>query len=595
MGRIRSTLPLLLLIACAGDDPPATATLRGFVDRAREAGIAFRTSFLPGEQGENFKVNLYDHGSGVAVADCDSDGDDDIYFCNQLGANALYRNNGDGTFSDITAAAGPIALKDRISVAAAFGDIDNDGDQDLFVISTRGGNALFRNEGGIFTDVTGAAGVAHVGHSQSATFFDPDHDGDLDLFVTNTARWTTDTLDPVHQYYPGPKFLFDFIGSPIELNVFYRNNGDGTFTNSTYEAGLDGRGWGGDTAVFDYDEDGDSDLFVASMFGASFLYRNDGKGRFEDVTKATIGRFPWGAMGARAFDYSGDGHLDLFIADMHSDMWMDTSYPREKIEPKRKYDRFLGRIAEEPGFNPETERQFAERTGIRYADVIFGNALYRWAEGGRFEEVSDAANAETFWPWGVAEGDFDNDGFEDAFLASGMGYPFFHWPSPLLMNRGDGTFEDRASTLGLDPPPGGRMSPERIGGREATRSSRSAATADFDGDGGVDLIVNNFNDRPFLLMNGLKRGNYVAFRLTGQRTNRDAIGARVELTVGGRKMVRQVQAAGGYLSQSSKTLHFGIGDATSVTGCAVIWPGLRRQSVAVPAINRRYDVAETPD
>ena len=148
---------LLLLVAC-GDVEHAPIR---FVDRTEEAGIAFRMSFLPGEQGEKFKINLYDHGSGVAAGDIDGDGDDDLYFLNQLGANGLYRNNGDGTFTDVTAAAGPVALADRICTAAAFNDIDNDGDQDLYVTSTRGGNALFRNDGkGVFVDVTAAAGNA---------------------------------------------------------------------------------------------------------------------------------------------------------------------------------------------------------------------------------------------------------------------------------------------------------------------------------------------------------------------------------------------------------------------------------------------------
>src|SRR5205814_970812 len=153
------------------DDGPGTppgADTAGFREGAREAGLTFRMAFLPGEQGQNFKVNLYDHGCGVAVGDYNGDGRDDVYFVNQLGKNGLYRNKGDGTFEDVTDRAG-VGLGDRVCVAATFVDYDNDGKLDLFVTSTRGGDVLFRNNGdGTFTDVTKAAGLSHVGHSQNA-------------------------------------------------------------------------------------------------------------------------------------------------------------------------------------------------------------------------------------------------------------------------------------------------------------------------------------------------------------------------------------------------------------------------------------------
>src|SRR5579871_402266 len=167
----------------------------GFSELARESGITFRMAFLPGEQGEHFKSNLYDHGCGVAVGDYDGDGYDDIYFCNQLGANALYKNRGDGTFADVTREAG-VELGDRICVAATFADFDNDGHQDLYVTSTRGGNVLFHNLGnGKFKDITKEAGLTCIAHSQTAVFFDYDNDGYLDLFVTNTAEWTLAGLE----------------------------------------------------------------------------------------------------------------------------------------------------------------------------------------------------------------------------------------------------------------------------------------------------------------------------------------------------------------------------------------------------------------
>ena len=249
----------------------------GFRDMAPESGIDFRMSFLPNEQGENFKINLYDHGCGLAIADYDGDGLDDVLFLNQLGDNALYRNRGDGTFENVTAHVGPLALGDRIKVGATFADYDNDDDQDLYITSTRGGNVLLENLGdGHFRDVTDEAGVSLVAHSQTPAFFDYDNDGDLDLFVTNTAKWTSETYDALSQHYLGPSAPWQYVTSDddLEHNVLFRNDGQGRFTDVTQEAGVAGDGWGGDLAVFDFDDDGDLDLLVTHMFGLSQLYRN---------------------------------------------------------------------------------------------------------------------------------------------------------------------------------------------------------------------------------------------------------------------------------------------------------------------------------
>ncbi len=320
-----------------GEDDRADGT--GFRERARQSGITFSMDFLSTEQGEKFKINLYDHGCGVAVGDFDGDGYDDVYFLNQLGPNALYRNKGDGTFEDVTQKAG-VGLGDRVCVAATFADYDNDGHADLYVTSTRGGNVLFHNKGdGTFKDVTKEAGLTYVGHSQTAAFFDYDNDGWLDLFVTNTAKWTLDTYVEEDHYFLGPYSLWQMAASPVEHNVLYHNNGDGTFTDVTAKAALKGKGWGGDVAVFDFNEDGRLDLLVTNMFGASQLYRNNGDGTFTDVTKETLGRTSWGAIGSKAFDFNNDGRLDLLIVDMHSDMWLAASidprtWPVEQLHKK---------------------------------------------------------------------------------------------------------------------------------------------------------------------------------------------------------------------------------------------------------------------
>ena len=571
----------------------------GFVERAQQAGIGFRMNNLPNEQGEQrFRINLYDHGAGLAVGDYDNDGRDDIYFLNQHGPTALYRNRGEGTFEDVTRKAG-VELDGRVSVAATFADYDNDGWEDLFVTTTRAGNVLFHNRGdGTFEDVTAKAGLTHVGHSQTAVFFDYDNDGLLDLYLTNTAHWTTDNFDFAGRNFEGKASLDALMGSPIETNILYHNNGDGTFTDVTDKAGLRGRGWAGDVAVFDYDEDGFLDVFVPSMFGRGQLYHNNGNGTFTDVTAETLGPTPHGAIGAKVFDYDGDGRLDLFVVDMHSDMWMGLDSRHASLEEAKQaqHRRFLSpagpRVNEQAEGFVRSQRQSFAMAGKNYDELLFGNALYRNLGNGKFAETAQQAGLETFWPWGIATGDFDNDGHEDVFITSGMGYPFYYWPNQLMMNNGNGTFTERAAELGVEPPTGGVYQEKNIAGRQAARSSRSAAVADFDGDGRLEIVTNNFNDRPYFFANRFPRRNYLELRLTGTSSNRDAIGAVARLWVGNTVMVRQVSPAGGYLAQSSRTLHFGLGDRSKVDSIAIRWPRGIAQTLIDPKINSLIQVRE---
>jgi len=260
------------------------------------------------------------------------------------------------------------------------------------------------------------------------------------------------------------------------------------------------------------------------------------------------------------------------------------------------------------GANPETnpqgmqrEKEFADKFQLKYDQVLFGNTLFKNLGQGRFEEISDKAGMETWWPWSIATGDFDNDGFEDVFIGSGMGHPYFYWRNYLMMNNGDETFTDRSRTLGIEPPARGRFLEEKIGSKVATRSTRCAAVADFDGDGRLEIVTNNFNDHPYFFKNNLPPKNFVKFKLQGNKrgrdttgSNRDAIGALVKLHAGKEVMVRMVNPAGGYLSQSSKTLHFGLGDRTKIDWVEIRWPSGREQKIDKPAVNMQYEVNE-PD
>ncbi len=249
----------------------------------------------------------------------------------------------------------------------------------------------------------------------------------------------------------------------------------------------------------------------------------------------------------------------------------------------------------------EQDRALERRMGYRPEDVMYGNAFYRNEGTGKFTEVSDSARLETFWPWGIATGDFDNDGWEDIFLPSGMGYPYYYWPNQLLMNQGDGTFQERAAALGIEPPTRGEQFAEAIGKSPAVRSSRCAVTGDFRGVGRLDLVVNNFNDQPYYFKNEFPRKNFIAFRLTGtsykkegpeKKTSRDAVGAVVRLYRGDQVLTRQVQGAGGYLSQTSHTLHFGLGDHPDIDRVVIAWPGGATQELKSYMVNTVNEVSE---
>ncbi len=294
-----------------------------FSDRSKESGIRFQHRCVD-DSGKYWKPVHYDHGNGIAIADVDGDGREDIYFLNQIGTNELWRNLGKGKFENITKSAG-VGFADRISVTASFADVDNDGDPDLFVTTVRHGNALFENQGkGKFADVTRESGLVYAGHSSAGVFFDYDRDGLLDLFLSNVGVYSTDKIGK-GGYFVGVDDAFGGHLRPerTERSRMYRNLGALRFDNVTEKLRLADDSWTGDAAAIDANDDGWPDLYVLNMQGNDEYFENVEGKHFVRKSRELFPRTPWGSMGVQVFDFNNDGRLDLFITDMHSDMSQD--------------------------------------------------------------------------------------------------------------------------------------------------------------------------------------------------------------------------------------------------------------------------------
>jgi len=567
-----------------------------FADRVKDSGITF-VHHIVEDAGLHYKAVHYDHGSGIAVADVDGDGLYDIYFVNQVGGNELWKNLGHGRFAPMTNEAG-VALRGRISVAASFADIDNDGDQDLFVTTVRGGNALFENDGrGHFKDITKEAGVDLSAHSSGAVFFDYDGDGLVDLLVCNVGRYTTDQIGPDGAYVGlADAFLGHTHPDRFEYPVLYKNLGHNRFKDVTAEVGLRPSGWGGDAAVADLNGDGRPDLYVLNMQGHGHYFENAGGRAFVDKTSQYFPRTPWGSMGIKFFDFDNDGRPDPFITDMHSDMFEAMPPDKEKLKAQvHPPDQILG----------GTPDQF-----------IFGNALFHNAGGGRFEEISDRIGVETYWPWGPSVGDVNADGWDDIFIASSMNYPHRYGINSMLLNDRGERFLDAEFVLGIEPRSGGRthtpwfeldclqkdLGAELCRGQSgrirvtAPLGSRSAALFDLDDDGDLDIVTNDFNSAPQLLISDLAQRrpiHWLKVSLVGTASNRNGLGAVVRVRAGSRVYTKWNDGKSGYLSQSALPLYFGLGDSTAVEQIDVEWPSGRKQTESqVADINRTIQLVE---
>ncbi len=565
-----------------------------FTDRVAESGITF-VHRIVSDAGRTYKAVHYDHGNGVAVADVDGDGLDDLYFVTQVGANGLWRNLGGGRFEDVTEAAG-VGVADRIGVTASFADIDNDGDPDLYVTTVRGGNVLFENDGaGTFRDITAAAGLGYVGHSSGAVFFDYDRDGRLDLFLTNVGVYTTDLIGgDGYRYYVGfeeDAFRGHLFPERTERSLLFRNEGGNRFADVSDATGLVDRRWSGDASPLDVNGDGWTDLYVLNMQGDDEYYENLGGSGFAARGREVFPRTSWGAMGVAVLDFNNDGRLDIYVTDMHSDMSQEVGPADEKRKAVMIWD--------------------PEMVGDG-STSLWGNAFFLNLGSGRFREVSDEIGAENYWPWGPSAGDLNADGYEDLFVASSMNFPFRYGVNSVLLNNAGTRFLDAEFILGVEPRAGGLTTPWfELGEADrlptfagpprdvtvmAARGSRSSVIFDLDGDGDLDIVTSEFNAAPMVMVSDLAERSgirYLKVRLAGTASNRDGLGALVRVTAGGRTYTQLHDGKSGYLSQSSMPLYFGLGAAGSVERIDVRWPSGTEQTVPGPIeVNTLVVVAE---
>ena len=527
--------------------PKSLAPFSRFVDIGKEAGLTEPT--ICGEL-HSFTYIIESMATGCAFFDYDNDGWMDIFILSSQrlentpgnATNRLYKNNRDGTFTDVTVKAGLVDI--GWAQGVCVGDYNNDGFEDLF-LSYYGQNRLYRNNGdGTFTNVTKQAGLLHptTRYSSGCTFVDYNRDGLLDLFVSNYLEFDLATaprpsLSVAHCNAENVPVNCGPNGLPTAQNYLYRNNGDGTFTDVSKQSGVSNfRGSYCLTATsFDADEDGWPDILVACDTSPSLLLMNNHDGTFREealirgVALSADGH-QMGGMGLGVGDYNVDGHID--VVKTH---FLDQAPGIYKNDGKGNFE------------DTTTEARLNNET--RY--VCFGAGLV----------------------------DFDNDGYPDILISTGSVYPELDRVSPryalrtprlLFRNRGDGTFAE--------------LSEEAGPGIAARHCGRGMAFGDFDNDGDMDVLIMNVNEPPTLLRNDSPADNHwIKVRLEGVKSNRSAIGARVVAHYGGKVQAQEVLSQSSYLSASDPRLHFGLG-ASAKVDIEVRWPlGLVEKYPSVPA------------
>ncbi len=521
--------------------PDTAAAAITFADTLPQSGIKFKLN----SSVTAHRYSVETMAGGVAAFDYDNDGLLDLFFTNgaELPSlektndgfkNRLFHNNGDGTFTDVTAKSGLGGAGYSMGVAA--GDYDNDGYVDLYVTGVNRNQLFHNNHDGTFTDVTRKAGVEGLipglgkGWAITAGWFDYNNDGLLDLLVVNYLNYDLKTAATCSTHkiatYCSPD---DFEGLP---NILYRNNGDGTFTDVSAPSHIRefvGKGMG--VAFADYDGDGFTDIFISNDTFPNLLLHNNGDGTFTDqamtagVAYNALGKTVAG-MGADFRDLDNDGKPDIFHTAMFGD-----AFP-----------------------------------------------LYRNAGNGQFDDATSASGLTlltgALTAWGTGAYDFDNDGFKDLFTANAaildnsmeVEHRPFPLPDSVFRNLGKMTFQDVSLTGGP--------------GLNSAAPHRGAAFGDFDNDGKVDVAVTVLNGSPQLLMNRTAdHHHWIILRLVGVRDNRDGLGTKVTITTALGTQYNEATTAVGYNSSSDKRVHFGLGEAASIDRIDLVWPSGLRQTL----------------
>lgn len=530
----------LLLLAASG---AAAGDLPKFANVTQEAGIAYTHSF-----GDETLSNIIEStGAGCAMFDYDNDGFLDIYLlngCYMKGlsdvrsraldgklTNALYRNNGNGTFTDVTARAG---VGDKgFGMACAAADIDNDGDLDLFV-ANYGSNVLYRNNGdGTFADVTEGSGLEDDRWQIGSTFLDYDNDGFVDLYVGNYL-----VFDPNYNLYYAPDNFPGPLAYHGQQDRLYHNNGDWTFTDVTEKAGIvapEGRAMG--VSAADLDNDGDMDIMVANDAMANSLYRNDGKGAFTDIglesgTAFSAGGDSTSAMGMGFGDFDRNGWMDMFVPDM----------------------------------------------GYKCVYMNLGGGLFE----DRAVAMGVASSCGQYISWAGEVFDYDHDAWPDVLMINGNAHKMFSEEAVLLRNIEGRRFEDVSGDSGSF------FTDEKYVGR-------GAASGDMDNDGDVDAVILNLGGPAILLRNEGGTGNHwLGVKLVGTRSNRCGIGARVTVMTGEVSQIQDIKAGSGYLSMSDLRANFGLGSAPKADRVEVRWPNGTLQSLENVKADQYITITEPP-